>query len=224
MQLVSTPRVEFLRDLRREIDHNYAHGRVMVAVDGMTGSGTAEFAAGLASIYTEAGRRVFHASVEDFHTPRDERYRAGRQSAEGYYQDSFDYSTLRRTLLDPFRMAGSTGFQTVAFDVRRNAPVVASWHTADADAVLIIAGVFLLRPELRAAWNYTIHLDVPVSLAYERLAVTAGRDPNPDAPANLRYIGGQELYLAEVEPLLSASAVVDNSDPEHPRRVFGESC
>jgi uridine kinase len=223
-QLVSTPRFEFLRDLRREIDHNYAHGRVIVAVDGMTGSGTSAFADEFARVFGETRREVFRSSIDDFHRPRAERYRLGRDSAEGYYRESFDYGTLRRVLIDPFRMAGSTGFQTAAFDTARDAAVVSSWRTADADAVLVIDGIFLLRPELRGSWNYSVYLDVPPAVAYERLALTDRRDPDPEAVSNARYMGGRELYLAEAGPFLAASAVVDNTDQEHPRRVFGDSC
>ncbi|HEY5221896.1 MAG TPA: uridine kinase [Microbacteriaceae bacterium] len=222
-QLVSTPLVDFLRGLRTEIDHNYGHGRVMVAVDGMAGSGAGDFADELARVYTETGRETFRASMEDFHRSRAERYQAGHTSPEGYYQDSYDYRTLRRVLIDPFRMAGSTGFQTSAFDVRRDAPVVTSWQTADADGILIIDGVFLLRPELIGTWNYAIAIDVPPALAYERLAKRDSRDPDPASPANARYIGGRELYLAEAAPLFAASAVVDNTDPAHPLRIFPDN-
>jgi len=224
MQLVSTPLVEFQRGLRGEIDHNYAHGRVVLAVDGMVGAGTAAFADELARVYAETGREAFRASMEDFHRPRAQRRQAGRDSADGYYRDSFDYGTFRRVLLDPFRMAGSTGFQTAAFDVKRDAPIVSSWQTAGADAVLIVDGPFLLRPDLRGAWNYSIYLDVAARLAYERLAIRDGRDPSPDADSNARYIGGWQSYLADAEPFFAASAVVDNTDQAHPRRIFGDSC
>jgi uridine kinase len=224
MQLVTTPRIEFLRGLVREIGHNYAGGRVIVAVDGIAGSGTTEFGDELARVFEEAGRGAFRASIEGFHRPRTERYRLGRESPRGYYESSYDYRALRRALIDPFRMAGSTGFSTTAFDMKRDAPVVTSWLTGPADLVLIIDGVFLLRPELRAFWDFSIHLDVSLETAYERLAKSAGRDPDPAAPSNARYVGGQELYFAESAPLSSASAAIDNTDPSRPRRIFADSC
>lgn len=218
--LVSTPRVELMRELRSEIEHDFAHGRVIIAVDGMTGSGTREFADEFARVCRETRREVFRASIQDFHRPRTERYVAGRDSPEGYYRDSFDYRTFRRVLIDPFAMAGSTGFQTASFDTKRDALVLSSWRTADADAVLIVDGIFLLRPELREMWNYSVLLDVPPAVAYERLALSDARDANPDAPSNARYMLGQRLYRDEVDPLHAASAVVDNVNSQQPVRIF----
>jgi len=220
MQLVTTPAVAVQRDLRAEIVHNYPAGRVLVAVDGAPGAGTAEFADGMASVFAEAGWSTARASIEDFHRPRADRYADGRRSARGYYESSYDYRTLRRVLIDPFRMAGSAGFQTAAFDVRRDAPIVASWQTGPADIALFVDGIFLNRPELSGAWHYSVFLDVPLETAYARLSATARRDPDPRAEANARYVGGFQRYETEVQPRLAASAVVDNSDQEHPRRVF----
>ena len=106
MSLVRTPRVEVMRDLRNEITHNYGVGRTIVAVDGIPGSGTASFADDLAEAFREDGRTAFRASIDDFHRPREERYARRRQSGEGYYQDSFDYSLFRRALIEPFRIRG----------------------------------------------------------------------------------------------------------------------
>ncbi|MFF1877668.1 uridine kinase [Leifsonia sp. NPDC058230] len=224
MQLPPTPRVLFLRELVGEIAHNYGRGRAIVAVDGIDGAGKSAFADDLAAVFREAGHDAYRASMEDFHRPRADRWREGRESPESFYRDSFDYGTFRRVLIDPFRMAGSTGFQTAAFDVRRDAPIESRWQTAPADAVLIVDGVFLLRPELVGIWNFSVLLDVPWDEAYARLAARDGVDPDPDALSNARYREGQELYYAEANPRPWASAVVDNADPERPKRVFADSC
>ncbi|MDQ1583587.1 MAG: uridine kinase [Microbacteriaceae bacterium] len=227
MQLPSTPRIEFLRGLVAEIAHNYGRGRVMIAVDGDSAAGsrgaagsggahvtdagrenaagasagTASFADDLAAVFREAGHTAFRASIGDFHSSRAVRDAAGEESPESYYRDAFDYRTLRRVLIDPFRMAGSTGFQTSAFDERRDAPTQSRWLTAPADAVLIIDGVFLNRPELRDLWNFSILLD------------------DPSLPG-----GALAPYFADTDPRTRASAIVDNSDPDAPRRVFADGC
>jgi uridine kinase len=224
MQLLPTPRNWFLRELVAEITHNYGRGRVIVAVDGIDGAGKTEFGNDLAAVFDEAGHEAIRASMNNFHRPREERYRSGRESPESFYRDSFDYSTFRRALIDPFRMAGSAGFQLASFDLRRDAPALTRWMTAPADAVLIVDGVFLNRPELRGIWNYSILLEVPWDRAYARLAERDGRNADPGAEANARYREGQELYFAEVDPKSQADAVIDNSDPELPLRVFADSC
>ena len=223
MDLLTTPRTEFLRDLRAEIVHNYPAGRVIVAIDGAEGSGTADFADDLAAVYREAGTATARASMVDFHLPRRTRHVHGEADPGDYYERSFDYETLRRVLIDPFRLGGSTGFQPKAFDVRRDAPVVSQWQTGPADMALVIDGPFLLRPELRGAWHFSVLLDVPLIDVYARLAASQGRDPDPDAPSNARYVGGWRRYGVETEPQYLASAVVDLSDPKHPRREFPDT-
>jgi uridine kinase len=224
MQLPPTPRIEFLRELVGEIAHNYGHGRTIVAVDGIDGAGKTSFGDDLAAVFREAGHDAFRASMEDFHRSRADRYRNGRESPVSFYRDSFDYRTFERVLVDPFRMAGSAGFQTAAWDVKRDAPTLTRWITGQPDGVLIVDGVFLNRPELRGIWNYSILLEVPWDVAYARLAERDARDPNPDALANARYREGQELYFAEANPRQYADALVDNADPAHPKRIFADSC
>jgi uridine kinase len=223
MELPPTPRNVFLRQLMAEITYDYGRGRVIVAIDGVDGAGKGSFADALAAVFEERGTTAVRASMDNFHRSRAERYRLGRESPESFYRDSFDYRTLRRVLIDPFRMAGSTGFQLAAFDLRRDAVRLSRWLTAPADTVLIIDGIFLNRAELRDLWDYSILLEVPWDLAYQRLAERDARDPDPGAEANARYREGQELYFADADPRAQASALVDNTDPEHPLRIVPES-
>jgi uridine kinase len=228
MRLPTTPVTTLLRELRDEVRQNNRGGRVMIAVDGTDGSGKTVFADSLAEVFAEDGSAVFRASIDDFHRPRAERYARGRRSPEGFYRDSYDYATFRRVLIDPFRegaqTGATTGFQLAAFDVARDTPVESAWTTAPRDAVLIVDGIFLHRPELRGLWNWSVWLDVPVDVAFRRLALRDGSDPDPGAPSNARYLDGQELYLKDAQPRSEAAAIVDNTDLAHPHRVFQDYC
>lgn len=228
MRLPTTPVTTLWRSLRDEVRVNSRGGRVILAVDGIDGAGKTVFADGLAETFAEEGAAVYRASIDDFHRPRAERYSRGRSSPEGFYADSFDYSTFRRVLIDPFldgaRTGATTGFQLTAFDLARDTATLSQWVTAPADAVLIVDGVFLHRPHLRGLWHWSVWLEVPFAIAYARMALRDGCSPDPDAPSNARYRQGQELYLREARPREAASAIVENSDPEHPVRIFGDFC
>lgn len=223
MRLPTTPTTTLWRQLRDEVRRDYPAGRVVIAVDGVDGVGKSTFADGLADAFAEVGTAVYRASIDGFHRPRAERYARGRRSPEGFYRDSFDYGTFRRVLIDPFRdgahTAGATGFQLQVFDVARDAPLDAQWVSAPKDAVLIVDGIFLLRPELRRLWDWSLWLEAPLSATFARMALRDGSDPDPDAPSNARYRDGQALYLSEADPRAEASAIVDNSDLAHPVRI-----
>lgn len=215
---------DVLEALADEVLHNYGHGRTIVAVDGVDGSGKGEFAADLATALERKGHSVFRASMDSFHRPRSERYLRGEDSSEGFYRDAYDYSVLRRVLIDPFKIAGSTAFVTAAFDYKRDAPIQPKWLTGPADAILIIDGEFLNRPELRGLWNYSIWIDVPQAQVLAKFAARDGVDLETVEEINRRYLGAQALYQADANPRGVASAIMDNTDPEHPRRVFADSC
>ncbi|QEO10322.1 hypothetical protein FLP23_10065 [Protaetiibacter larvae] len=125
-------------------------------------------------------------------------------------------------LIEPFRMAGSAAFVTAAYDYVRDVPVEPKWRTGPADLFLVVDGVFLNRPELRGVWNYTLWLDADPEVRAERMRVRDGSEPSPELAA--RYAGAQELYERDAHPRQAATAIIDNTDHAHPRRVFADSC
>jgi uridine kinase len=200
--------------LAKEILHNYGRGRAVIAIDGGSRAGTREFADDLAATVRTLGHEAFRASIDDFHAPRSIRERNGRLSAAAHYEDGYDYSLLQRVLLDPFRATSGTGFVLAAFDEKRDAPFQSKWTTATPDALLIVDGVFLNRSELAGFWNYSVWLETPVR-----------EEPEAEASEELqRDLAADELYVDEAQPRGTAAAIIDNSDPEHPRRIFADSC
>jgi uridine kinase len=205
-----------LQALADEILHNYGHGRSIVAVDGASASGAGPFADGLAEELRRKGVSAFRASIDDFHRPRSERERDGWLSPRAFYESSYDYSLLRRILIDPFHTAGSAGFVLAGFDERRDEVIhQPKWITAGPDAVLVIEGRFLNRPELAGLWNYSIWVTASAGGPHETDAADEERR---------RDLGADELYAADASPAERASAIIDNTDAEHPKRVFADAC
>lgn len=215
MSVPSARRRDVFDALASEILRDWGVGRRIVAVDGVEGSGTAEVADELAVAITRRDHSVVRASLSGFHRPASERFARGRDSAEGHYRDSFDYSKLLRMLIEPFLLGGSAGFETAAFDARRDTEVEAKWLTAPRDTILVLDGVFLNRPELRELWSYSVWLELSdAAAAARREALEPAEGSSP------RYPGAQALYVKEAKPKQAATAVLEVSDPEHARRVL----
>jgi hypothetical protein len=200
MKLVSTPRVEYLRTLAAEIFNLNSRGRVVVAVDGADHAARLAFADDLAAVVEEEDKPVYRASLRHFQRSRQEQAEFGPDTPERFYRHGYDYSALRRVLLEPFRLGGSAAFVTQVFDPDRDAWIEPTWTTAPADAVLVIDGEFALRKELRDGWNYRILLE-------------------SETTDEADY-----LYQREERPRQVASAVIDLGEQHQPRRVFSDSC
>lgn len=191
-----------------------------VAIDGPDAAGKTTFADELAVVLRDAGRQVIRASIDGFHRPRAQRYARGRDSAFGYYMDSFDYEALRSCLLDPLGPGGSREYRAAVFDFRDDRPATGRTALAPKRAVLVFDGVFLLRPELRGCWDVRIFVSVSFSVTLRRallrdLALFGSADA-VERRYRLRYIPGQELYFSEARPEEAADAVIVNDDPAAP--------
>lgn len=193
---------------------------VRVAVDGCAASGKTTLADELVVVLRHGGRHVIRAWVDDFLRPRSERYRRGEYSAHGCYQDGFDYPALIGRLLDPLGPGGALEYQTAAYDRHADLAVCPMAAKAPADAVLVLDGVFLLRPELRDRWDLKIHLSVQPSEILRRGRIrdldVYGSIEEVDHRYLSRYLPAQEIYQADHRPIEHADFIVINDDPARP--------
>lgn len=210
-----------MESIADELLHNYGRGRTILAIDGPTAAGKSTFADDLAAALRTKGHAVFRASIDDFLNPREKRYAQGRDSAKGRYEDAYDYSVFRRVLIEPFRMNGSTGFVTKAWDEHGDRQVEPKWLSGPSDAMLLVDGSYLNRPELRGLWNASIWLDADAAVRSERMLARDGIAS--DSERAERYAGALKLY-EKTKPRDVATMIVDNTDPESPRRLYADSC
>jgi uridine kinase len=182
-------------------------------------------------------RPVIRASLDGFHNPRLVRYQLGVDSPEGYYRVSFNTQALLRELLLPLGPGGNRLYRPRVYDYQADAPTYAAIQSAPVDAILLFDGIFLLRPELVACWDFSVFVEVDFEVSVSRGIArdTAGRSVEKMnehtsteglTPESLRekydrrYVPGQQIYLRQVKPKEKASVVLDNNDWDHPNLIL----
>jgi uridine kinase len=192
---------------------------VRVAVDGVTAAGKTTLARELAAALAARGRPAVHLSMDGFHHPRAHRHRQGRDSADGYYADAYDFAAFARTVLDPLGPGGDRRYRERILDLAADTPVIEPPATAPADAVVVVDGSFLQR-DLAGRWDEVVFVDTGFDVALARgrrrdAAAFGGAEPAERA-FRQRYHPASRRYLAEVDPRARATVVLGNDDLDRP--------
>ena len=123
---------------------------------------------------------------------------------------------------------GDRSYRTASFDLDADQPVAQDPAVAPQDAILIVDGTFLQRPELRDHWDVAIFVRTSVETAEARgLGRDMDRLGGEAAARDLytkRYRPAYSLYERLCEPEAHSDAIIDNDDLAHPRldaRVSG---
>ncbi|WP_235654139.1 uridine kinase [Mycolicibacterium houstonense] len=192
-----------------------------VAIDGPDGAGKTHFADQLAAVLESRNRPVARVSIDDFHNVRALRYRQGRDSPMGFFEDSYNYDRFRNDVLEPFGPGGSRQFRRASYSHATDEILVPAFETADPASILIVDGIFLQRAELSANWDITVFLDVDFTETAGRMALRDGTSPDPDHPSMHRYIEGQREYFRHAHPQQRATILIDNNNVHAPRIIRG---
>jgi uridine kinase len=171
--------------------------RLVVAVDGLDGSGKSRFAGSLTAALSAAGRPASLLHVDDFRRPTDFSQLEPEAESALYYERYFDFGAVGDAL--------------------------SVWTPGATDgAVIILEGVMLLRAALPAGTPLIV-LEVSAAEARRRILArdrAKGRTPEEIAGRiDRRYFPAQARYRAACDPLGLADLVIDNEDWAHPRVV-----
>jgi uridine kinase len=218
-------REKLLAKLLNEIAVRKAVGRpLLVGIDGRCASGKTALAGELAAALAiqSPSMEVLRLSVDGFHNARERRYRQGEFSANGYYEDAYDYRTLIDCLLHP--LSGSEFpvlCRQVSLDLRADLPDAAPPIATGANAVLLFDGLFLFRSSINEYWDLRILLNVSSD---ESISRAVARDTGVIGTAEivrkkyaLRYEPAWRIYVEAENPARKADWIIDNEDIRNPR-------
>lgn len=191
-----------------------------VGIDGLCGSGKTTFARDLTAALLALGELAVHLDSDGFHHPREIRYRQGRGSARGYYEDAYDFPALAEKVLCPLGPGGSLVYARRVHDMETDEVVHDDNARADRRSIVIFDCTFIQRGALRDLWDEVIFLETDREIA-------ADRGISRDAPSfgsreaahqayEARYMAACDIYLAEEGPSERASIVIDNNEVHAP--------
>lgn len=180
-----------------------------VGVDGAVEADTTWYAAHLADALRAQHRPVLLTGWRGFWRPRSLRYEFGRDDPDAYRDGWLDVPGLYREVLDPLGGPGGRRWVPSLYDPDTDRASRAPREAVPDDAVLVLAGSFLLGDTVRWGFDAVLHL-VTSEAAVRR------RVPAEDVD---RVLGGWRRYLAQDEPEASATAVLRCEDPRHPAEL-----
>ncbi len=197
---------------------------LLVGIDGVDCAGKTTLAHELRRELLSRDIPVLLVSIDGFHRPRAERLARGSLSPEGYYRDSFDYPELVARFLEPAKHATSRVSVVTSLYDWKTEQIRHTRADLVADAVVLFEGVFLYRPEIDQFWDFRVLVDVPLAVSLDRgIARDAEHFGGPAGARERyeqRYVPGQKIYMAGVEPRSKADVVVENADPDSPVVLF----
>ncbi|GGI13757.1 uridine kinase [Gottfriedia solisilvae] len=193
---------------------------IRVGVSGITASGKTTLANELMEELQVRNMDVVRTSIDNFHNPRAVRYRQGKESAIGYYEDAHDYNSFKQKLLIPLGPGGNLHYVTISLDLDKDEFVSTESKVAKKDTIFIIDGTFLFKKDLSNLFDYKIFVNTDFEIARKRGARREeGNFGSYDKAEEMfinRYHSASRMYLEEHLPKQTADVVINNDDIENP--------
>jgi len=193
---------------------------IRVGVSGITASGKTTLANELMEELRGRKMDVVRTSIDNFHNPRNVRYRQGKESAIGYYEDAHDYNSFKQKLLIPLGPGGNLHYQTISLDLEKDEYISSESKVANRDSIFIIDGTFLFKKDLSNLFDYKILVNTDFDLARKRGAkreeVNFGSYKKAEEMFLNRYHAASKLYLEQHLPQLKADVIINNDDLDNP--------
>lgn len=188
---------------------------IRVAINGIEGTGKTVFANKLNHYLINRGIKSIQVSIDGFHFNKEVRYRKGRDSALGYYEDSYDeLAFVNKVLISS--QAEYPNVTLATHDLESDKYLTLQPIEIPNDSVIITDGAYLFKPNYLEHWDLKIYLKTSFDIAMQR-----GAERDKDLLGGFdyaiekfkkRYHEASKIYLAENSPETKADIIIDISD------------
>ncbi len=188
---------------------------VRIAINGIEGTGKTVMAKKLTEYLNSENIKAIQVSIDGFHFNKEVRYKQGRDSAKGYYEDSYDEIAFVEKVLKSSQ-AEFPNYTIATHDLETDEYLNLEPIELENNTVLVTDGAYLFKPNYRNHWDLKIYLKTSFEIAMKR---GIERDKNSLGGIELtkekyekRYHKSSRMYLNENEPEKIADIIIDNSD------------
>ncbi|MEZ5025365.1 MAG: hypothetical protein R2739_02200 [Chitinophagales bacterium] len=188
---------------------------ICVAINGIEGTGKTTMTEKLTKFLNHNNIHTIHVSIDGFHNKKESRYKQGRDSAKGYYEDSYNENEFIEKVLKSSQ-SNSPNITNAIHDLESNEDLDLESIELNYNTVLITDGAYLFKKIYRNYWDLKIYLKTSFEIALER-----GIDRDKDLFGGVektkekyekRYHQSSKIYNDENCPEDFANIIIDNSD------------
>ncbi len=167
---------------------------MLVAIDGAGGAGKSTLARQL----RDRCRDAAIIEMDNFYRPEEISVRRAWTPQEGY-ESFFDWKRLQDQVLEPLRSGLSSEYQV--YDWVSNS--LSGWRNVPLDPVLIIEGVYSLRPELRSFYHISLFVDTPKAVCISRLRSRTDKEEDIQM-----WRASEEWYFDNIMPQKNCDLII----------------
>jgi uridine kinase len=191
---------------------------VCVAINGIEGTGKTVLANKLTKFLKENGKRAIQVSIDGFHFNKERRYKQGRDSAKGYYEDSYDEVGFVEKVLIPSQNKNPK-ITIASHDLTTDKYLNINPIYIENNTIIITDGAYLFKPNYKNHWDLKIYLKTDFKTASLRgikrdLSRLGGLKTTKEKYDN-RYHKASQIYINENKPEEQADIIIDNTNFEN---------
>ncbi len=188
---------------------------IRIAINGIEGTGKTVFAEKLTEYLNSEKLNAIQVSIDGFHFNKEVRYKQGRDSAKGYYEDSYDELAFVEKVLKSSQ-SEFPNYTIATHDLETDEYLNLEPKYLENDTVLITDGAYLFKPNYKNHWDLKIYLKTSFETAMkrgiERDKNSLGGIEQTKEKYQKRYHKSSKMYLTENEPEKIADIIIDNTD------------
>ena len=156
--------------------------------------------------------------VDDFHRPRATRYGGDLPEDAKYLRQSIDLDQLADEVLAPIHACGQLRRTMRHLHIETDTYSVERTYDVDRRTIVVVEGVFLLRPPVSRYLHHLVFLEVAEETLIARGTLRDRELHGAAAERKFRekYLPAQRHVFAECPPHQHADVVIDNNDWNHP--------
>ncbi|WP_113927833.1 kinase [Bacillus sp. P14.5] len=193
---------DHLQQLIKAVKENKNAKRFILAIDGLSRSGKTTLTENLCQELEKENipHTVFH--IDDHIVEKKKRYNTGRDEWFEYYFLQWDLHSIRQNFFKKLHFSKTLNLHF--YDGTLDSHTQQSIYLPE-ECVIIVEGVFLQRQEWRGFLDFTVFLDCPKEIRFQRESEQTQK--NPDKFRN-RYWKAEDFYLKAVSPKQKADLVL----------------
>ncbi|MBN3554023.1 hypothetical protein JYA63_07100 [Fictibacillus nanhaiensis] len=191
---------------------------LIVGITGIDTSGKTQLTEDLYNYFQKSKQDTQIVHVDDFHNPKSLRYNSALSEADQYYSLSININKLVNKVLKPIKEQGQLHCTLTHLDLLTDRMTLQRTYNVTSNTIVLLEGIFLLRPELYSFLDLSIFLAISEDIAIERANIR-------DVPLqgkevigkyHTKYLPAQRTYLSKYRPDLLADVIIDNSNWHQP--------